>query len=85
MENLNKLKNEVEKKLRLTEGRTSTIKGVKNLSVSDLETILMYIETIQNTGGINGLMSPRGNIEEVFNKYGVEFENTFYFTNVIFK
>lgn len=48
------------------------IKGVKNLSRSDLETILLYCDTIKKHGTWEGyLMQPLGGVGEVLAKYGL--------------
>lgn len=58
-------------KLRLkNEYRASTLKGVKNLSRSDLDMIEFYAQTIDRTGSYYGLMEPRGGVREVLIKYG---------------
>jgi len=72
MKNLLALKKMVETRLRGNENRTVTIKGIKNLSVSDLDTIMLYIEMMLEQGNINGLMKPRGAVAEVFGKYNIE-------------
>ena len=46
-----------------------TIKGVKNLSMSDLDTLILYAETIRDNGNYNGLMKPLGNIEKILQAY----------------
>ena len=58
-------------KLRLkNEYRASTLRGVKNMSRSDLDMIELYAETIDRTGSYYGLMEPRGGVREVLIKYG---------------
>lgn len=52
------------------EYRTSTIKGVKNLSRSDLDTIELYAKTIDRQGSYYGLMDPVGGVAEVLRKFG---------------
>lgn len=58
------------------ECRTCTIKGVKNLSRSDLDAIELYAETIDRTGSHNGLMTPRGGVAEVLKKFGYKIEES---------
>jgi len=58
------------------EYRLSIIKGVKNLSRSDLDTVELYAQTIEKSGSYFGLMEPRGNVAEVLNKYGYLSEKT---------
>lgn len=49
-----------------------TLKGVKNLSRSDLDTLLLYAEYIEKHGTYEGyLMKPRGAVAEVLEKYGL--------------
>ena len=48
------------------------IKGVSNLSISDLEDLILYAETFKRSYSFKGLMSPRGKIEEVLTIYGLE-------------
>lgn len=50
------------------EYRTSTIRGVSNLSRSDLEAIVYYCKTFINQGTLGGLMTPRGGVGEVLKK-----------------
>jgi hypothetical protein len=73
IQNAEKLIKDVEKKIMNSEYGSVTLKGVKNLSRSDLETIIMYAQTfIKNYGeGFYGLMEPRGQVEELFKKYNV--------------
>lgn len=59
------------------EYRTSTIKGVKNLSRSDLDTIELYAETIDRQGSYSGLITPVGGVAEVLKKYGYVVEKEF--------
>lgn len=77
MENAKKLLADVRKKLNFREdARTTTLKGVKNLSVSDLQTLELYAETIIREGRYTGsLMKPLGGVGEVMGKYGL-IENT---------
>jgi hypothetical protein len=51
------------------EYRLSTLKGVNNLSRSDLDTIELYAKTIENQGSYSGLMEPGGNVKKVLEKY----------------
>lgn len=53
------------------------IVGVKNLSMSDLDTIELYAETIQRTGSILGLMQPLGNVKLVFDKFNINTNDPF--------
>lgn len=46
-----------------------SIKGVKNLSVSDLETLQLYAEELLRTGNLNSFMPPMGGIKTVLEKY----------------
>lgn len=47
-----------------------TIKGVKNLSRADLDTIILYAEYFDGQG-FPGLMKPLGGVREVLSKYGM--------------
>lgn len=51
-----------------------TLKGIKNLSKSDIDTIRLYATSmIQGMGtGFNGLMDPMGDVKDVFDKYGIK-------------
>jgi hypothetical protein len=69
--NAQKLITDVNKKMDTSEYRTCTIKGVKNLSRSDLEGLQMYAEfAIKNQ--LNALMPLRGSQAEVWKKYNIE-------------
>ena len=61
------------KRLNWNERSMFTIKGVRNLSVSDLDTIELYANTyIRNGGyGFPGLMNPLGEVKEVLQKYNL--------------
>lgn len=69
----NKLLADIDKKLCSWNERSCfTLKGVKNLSVSDMETLALYAETIGRQGTYEGhLMQPFGNIEKVLSKYNL--------------
>lgn len=70
VENLIKL---IEKKRRDWDERSQfKIKGVGNLSVSDLDSIEHYAKTFLQTGRINNLLTPRGGVGEVLKIYGIE-------------
>ena len=73
MDNAKKLLSDVRGKLKNREDtRTTTLKGVKNLSISDLQTLELYAETIINNGYYTGLlMKPLGYVGEVMEKYGL--------------
>lgn len=73
MENAKKLLADVRKKLQFREdARTVTLKGVKNLSISDLETLELYAQTIIKNGQYTGLlMKPLGGVGDVMEKYGL--------------
>lgn len=62
---------EVEKKLAGMENGTVTIKGVSNVSVADLDTVLLYAEYV-DTGRLHELMRPVGNVRRVLEAYGIE-------------
>jgi len=69
--NAQKLITDVNKKMDASEYRTCTLKGIKNLSRSDLEDLQMYAEfAIKNQ--LNTLMPLRGSQAEVWKKYNIE-------------
>lgn len=60
------------------EYRTRTMKGVKNLSFSDLQTLELYAETIIKEGHYSGLLrKPLGGVGRCMAKYNLIEENTF--------
>jgi len=73
MNGAKKLLTDVRKKLtNRVDYRTTTLKGVRNLSVSDLEMLELYAQTIIQEGRYTGfLMEPLGGVGEVMNKYGL--------------
>ncbi len=74
MEKAKKLIKEIDNKITNWNERSQfTIKGVKNLSRSDLDTIVLYAETFIKFGGngFPGLMKPRGNVEQVLSIYEI--------------
>lgn len=74
MRNAQKLIKDVNEKIEKWNERSCfTIKGVKNLSRSDMDTLILYAEHYIMSGGNNfsGLMEPLGNIKEVLNKYDI--------------
>ena len=69
-----KLLKDINKKIAKWNERSQfTIKGVKNLSMSDLGTLQLYAETyIRSNGyGFPGLMKPMGDIAKVLESYGL--------------
>lgn len=69
---VNKLKDDIRKKLDNWNERSNfTLKGVKNLSRSDLDTIILYADTIARQGNYDGLMKPLGGVGEVLSAYGL--------------
>lgn len=67
-----KLLSDIKKKLDKWNERSSfTLKGVKNLSMSDLDTLQLYANTLLNYGYYAGLREPLGTTEEVLSKYGL--------------
>lgn len=79
IKNAEKLVKEVTNKIRNSEYNTVTMKGVRNLSRSDLESAVMYAETYINSGGYSftGLMNPVGNVKELLDKYDVKVTNDY--------
>lgn len=67
-----KLKKEIEKKLaNWNERSLFTIKGVRNLSRSDLDTLVLYADQYERQGNLDGLMPPVGGVKEVLKAYGI--------------
>jgi hypothetical protein len=67
----NKLLKDIKsKKDKWNERSQFKIKGVGNLSMSDLDTLELYAETYINFGDLNSLMRPLGDILEVLKAYG---------------
>lgn len=66
---MKKLYADINKKLGTREYGSYTLKGVKNLSYADLETLQLYAEFAMN-GRLHELMPLRGNLAEVWKKYG---------------
>lgn len=52
-----------------------TIRGVENLSRSDVDTIMLYCEYYIKNKTIGGLMPPRGGIAEVLKKIDIVDKN----------
>lgn len=48
-----------------------TLKGIGNLSQSDLETLILYCEVYNKYGHFNDLMPPRGDIAKVLEAYDI--------------
>lgn len=74
MSNANTLINDINKKKESWNERSQfKLKGVGNLSVSDLDLLELYAQTyITNGGSFTGLMEPFGEIKEVLDAYGVK-------------
>ena len=70
LKNAKKLLNDIDKKLDEMECGTVTLKGVKNLSRSDLETLQMYAEFAMRDD-LYSLSRLRGNCAEVWSKYNI--------------
>ena len=74
MRNAEKLIKTINEKLEKWNERSSfTIKGIKNLSLSDLEIILMYANEYIKSDGKNfgNLKLPLGSIKDVLKKYNI--------------
>lgn len=52
-----------------------TIRGVENLSRSDVDTIMLYCEYFIKNKTIGGLMPPRGGVAEVLKKIDITDKN----------
>ena len=70
MSNAEKCIQAVNKKIETNEYNTVTLKGVRNLSRSDLEFIKLYAEA-SIKGTLHSFMEPRGNIRDVLEKFKV--------------
>ena len=68
------LKQKTEKLIQNSEYRGVKLHGV-TCSRADLEGVVFYIDTYLRQGDLNGLMPPRGEIKEVFDKAGIQFED----------
>jgi len=69
--NPQRLITDIEKKIiNWNERSMFSIKGVKNLSRSDLDTIQLYAAAYVGNS-ISQLMPPRGGVKEVLEKYGI--------------
>lgn len=68
-----KMIKDVENLILNNEYNTVSLKGVRNISRADLDTIQMYGETfIRNNGfGFSPYVEPSDNVEKVLTKYGV--------------
>lgn len=67
-----------DKKAKWNEHSQFVMKGIKNLSVSDMDLLVLYAETIIYDGYYTGLlMKPPGGVGEVIKKYGLLEENNF--------
>ena len=72
IKNAEKLLSDIQKKIQNWNERSMfTLKGVKNLSMADLEILELYADTYIRTGRFQGLMEPEGAIAQVLNKYNI--------------
>lgn len=72
MRKTDKLISDVNKKLaNWNERSTFTLKGVRNLSRSDMDVLLLYAEHYNQYGSFDGLMDPVGGIKDVLTAYGL--------------
>lgn len=69
-----KLKAKVENIIKNSEYRGVKVLGV-TCSRSDLEGIVFMLETFLRQGNINGFMPPRGNVQEVIEKAGIDLKS----------
>ena len=51
------------------------IKGIGNLSRSDMDELLMYCDDLMNGGFKQHMFLPRGSIKAVFEAYGITIED----------
>ena len=74
----NQLIKDINKKLDNWDERSQfKIKGVGNLSRSDLDSCILYAETYMRIGGISGLITPRGDLKVILEAYGLEIVDNF--------
>ena len=66
----------VTKKIQNSEYNTVTMKGVRNLSRADLESVVMYAEFFAR-GDYSSLMKPVGNVKALLEAFGVKTESEF--------
>lgn len=81
MENAKKLINDINLKLKKWDEKSNfTIKGVKNLSRSDLDTLVLYAQQYIMSGGysFSGLMEPFGDIKKVLSKYDITVKDSLF-------
>ena len=65
-----KLVSACQKAMLKNEYKTSTIRGVRNLSRSDLETAILYAQHVQKYSSWEGtLMPPRGGVADLLSKF----------------
>lgn len=66
----------VTKKIQNSEYRAVRMKGVGNLTRSDLETVVMYARMFMR-GDYTTLMAPQGNVKELLEAFGVKTKSEF--------
>lgn len=67
-----KVLNDVNKKIEAWNERSCfTLKGVRNLSRSDMDSLIMYAKAVIQYGNYNCYMEPRGEIRNVLEAYGL--------------
>ena len=72
IKNAEKLIRDIDKEIENWDERSQfKLKGVGNLSFSDMDILKLYAETCIRTGSFRGLMEPRGEIAKVLSKYGI--------------
>lgn len=70
--NAKKLISDIDKKISTWNERSQfQLKGVKNLSRSDLDTLKLYADAIIMYGNCNCYMKPRGGVRDVLAAYGL--------------
>lgn len=78
MSNTNQLIKVIENKINTWNERSNfTIKGIKNISRSDLDTILLYINSYTKSSERNfgGLVPPTGYVKDVLDKFNIVIEH----------
>lgn len=67
---LDKMEKDINKKIETSEYRVSKLKGVSNLTRSDLEMCLMRINHMRR--GYYRFMQALGNVKKLFEAYGID-------------
>ena len=73
MANAKQLIKDIDKELEKWDERSQfKLKGIGNLSLSDMEILKAYAKEFLQIGNINHLIKPLGDKKEILAKYGIE-------------